>query len=84
MKHAAISVIAAFGILPFLVFHSIALSAGEESLPLDFRRQVEADWFLQEQARVGLAILPQEDAAGGCDGVIDGICDFATGRKENM
>jgi hypothetical protein len=86
MRSLTVRAIAILNILPLLMFYSVPLSAGAESSAIssDFRSQVEHDWFLQEQARAGLAILPQEDAAGGCDGVIDGMCDFCTPRTANM
>ncbi|MFC1735166.1 discoidin domain-containing protein [Candidatus Hydrogenedentota bacterium] len=47
----------------------------------DFERQVEADWLLQENTRVGMDILPEEDAAGGCDGKLDMKSGFSTGGR---
>jgi cytochrome c553 len=49
--------------------------------------QIEADWLRQAVVRskpsVGLQISSRQDAAGGCDGVIDGHFGFHTQQEEN-
>lgn len=48
----------------------------------DLRTAIEADWRLQEKLMYKPAaalVTPEEDAAGGCDGVIDGKWGFHTG-----
>ena len=65
-----------------------SLCASGESVPRDpetFRAQVETDWRLQEQnrGRVRHDITPEDDARGGCDGVIDGKWGFHTEFKKN-
>ncbi|MHB0956585.1 MAG: HzsA-related protein [Pirellulaceae bacterium] len=49
--------------------------------------QIEADWLRQAVVRslpsVGLQITPPQDAAGGCDGVLDGHFGFHTSAQEN-
>jgi hypothetical protein len=50
--------------------------------------QIEADWLRQDELRSGSAtsggaIAPQQDAAGGCDGVINGKWGFHTENEAN-
>ncbi len=58
-------------------------TASGERAPILTGEQLEADW-LQENAVRGVPvaqsgeITPEEDAAGGCDGVIDGLWGFHT------
>jgi hypothetical protein len=49
-----------------------------------FREQVEADWVLQERVRNTSTrdVTTESDAAGGCDGVIDGKWGFHTEHTE--
>ncbi len=54
----------------------------------EFRRQVEADWLRRERYRPGPdspggGLTTRIDAAGGCDGVIDGGYGFHTGQAED-
>lgn len=63
--------------------------AGDAVLqPVITRAQIESDWVLQDRVRGLPPLLPgtdhvqvttTADAAGGCDGVIDGTCGFHTG-----
>ncbi|MCL2622355.1 MAG: discoidin domain-containing protein [Planctomycetaceae bacterium] len=43
----------------------------------DFRQKIESDWFKQERLRfspsVTAPMTPEDDAVGGCDGVIDSV-----------
>ena len=51
-----------------------------------FRKQVEADWLLQERyrhVRTPDKITPQADAAGACDGIKNGKWGFHTGMAED-
>lgn len=50
--------------------------------------QVESDWLHADQLRArapstGSAVLPEDDAAGGCDGVKDGNWGFHTANEAN-
>lgn len=49
--------------------------------PPPTREQVEADWLRQDVVRS--AVTPEEDAAGGCDGVKDGRWGFHTALEDN-
>ncbi|MDP6359548.1 MAG: discoidin domain-containing protein, partial [Planctomycetota bacterium] len=53
---------------------------------IDFRKQVEADWLLQEGYRTrasGAAnITPEMDAAGAVDGIKNGKWPFHTGMEK--
>lgn len=53
-------------------------------------QQIEADWISQAVVRclaaptpTSTAISPEQDASGGCDGVIDGSFGFHTAQEEN-
>jgi hypothetical protein len=51
-----------------------------------FRRQVEADWLLQEtyrtnQLRTGVSVATHADAMGGCDGIKNGAWGFHTAKS---
>ena len=49
--------------------------------PPSWRQLVEADWLAYEESLMAsnhVALLPCEDAAGGCDGVKDGGAGFHT------
>lgn len=53
-----------------------------------FRRQVEADWLLQEryrtnQLRTGSSVPTSADARGGCDGVKNGAWGFHTAISQD-
>ena len=51
-----------------------------------WRARIEQDWFLQEEIRIKQTAAPLTtgaDAAGGCDGVIDGKWGFHTGHSAN-
>jgi len=45
--------------------------------PGEFRQQIESDWLKQERLRFGpsavTTITPEDDAVGGCDGIIDTV-----------
>ncbi len=53
---------------------------------IDFRKQVEADWLLQEgyrsQASGAVNISPEMDAAGAVDGIKNGKWPFHTGMEK--
>ena len=54
----------------------IGITFGEtSSLPesSEYRRQMEANWLQQERVRSIPPITPEDDAVGGCDGVIDSV-----------
>ncbi len=55
--------------------------------PLITTAQIEADWLRQAVVRslpsLGTQITTQQDAAGACDGVIDGHFGFHTQQEEN-
>ncbi len=55
--------------------------------PVITTAQIEADWLRQAVVRslpsLGTQITTQQDAAGGCDGVIDGHFGFHTQQEEN-
>lgn len=63
-------------------------TASGEQTPIGAAQQLEADW-LQENALRGVPvapsgeITPQEDAAGGCDGIVDGKWGFHTALEDN-
>jgi hypothetical protein len=49
-----------------------------------FERQLEKDWKQQNRTRVPLATAsPEQDAAGGCDGVINGAFGFHTESEDH-
>jgi hypothetical protein len=52
-----------------------------------WRQMIEADWVDYEQslsaAGKPAALLTRDDAAGGCDGIIDGKWGFHTGKARN-
>ncbi len=71
-----------------------ALEAGEPAQsPAVSRAQIEADWLLQDEVRAlpaipeavrrgwSAGVTKQQDAAGGCDGIIDGTFGFHTGLR---
>jgi len=66
---------AASGIIFLTVFAAIA--CGEQSAVIT-RSQIEADWLRQDQIRFAppissrVKVLPQQDAIGAIDGVING------------
>ena len=46
---------------------------------------IEADWLAYEESLMAtnpLALLPRDDAAGGCDGVKDGGTGFHTEKQD--
>jgi len=47
-----------------------------------FPSVVERDWLFQERWRRNVEITPATDAAGGCDGIIDGRYGFHTGAAD--
>jgi len=54
----------------------------------DWRQEVQADWLLQDAKRmlppaVEQKVRPEEDAAGGCDGVKNGQWGFHTEAQDN-
>ena len=69
-------------------FGGSRVPAGEHRGSAPTRTQIEADWLRQDAVRGGPVdadrqrIAPQEDAAGGCDGVIDGKWGFHTQNEE--
>jgi hypothetical protein len=68
-----------------LLFNSAAPS--QSLAPDTWRQLVEADWIEYEQSLVAAAtpaaILTSDDAAGGCDGIVDGKWGFHTGKARN-
>jgi len=64
-----------------------APGAGAAESAAAFRAQVEADWLRQEAKRVAAspagAVTPEQDAAGGVDGVKDGKWGFHTAQEPN-
>ncbi|MHB1038306.1 MAG: HzsA-related protein [Pirellulales bacterium] len=68
-----------------------AAFAGEPAAPEQTaaitRAQIEADWLRQDAVRTMAAsaagVTPQEDAAGGCDGLKDGRWGFHTENEPN-
>ncbi|MBI4585773.1 MAG: discoidin domain-containing protein [Planctomycetes bacterium] len=76
------TIVAAASLLP-----PIAVSGPGADPAGGWRGQIEADWELQQSVR-GLPgrqaqVTPEEDAAGGCDGVKDGRWGFHTAEEEN-
>ncbi len=66
-----------------------AVAVGAEPLsPAITPGQIQSDWLRQDLLRNGPAtpgpgkVTPQEDAAGGCDGLIDGKWGFHTQNEE--
>ena len=63
-------------------------TASSKQTPILTPEQLEADW-LQENALRGVpvapsgAITPEEDAAGGCDGIVDGLWGFHTSLEDD-
>jgi hypothetical protein len=65
--------------------------AAEPPAPAVTRPQIEADWLRQDELRTGSApqpaaaahVKPEEDAAGGVDGVKDGKWGFHTENEPN-
>ena len=70
-----------FWVVPVICFYAGIVNAETPSSPEtdDFRQQVESDWLKQEQLRFGSSVASspitpeEEDAAGGCDGIIDSV-----------
>jgi hypothetical protein len=65
------------------------IAVGAEPLsPAITTQQIEADWLRQDELRNapatpgGERVTPEEDAAGGCDGVIDGKWGFHTENED--
>jgi hypothetical protein len=75
------NVFSLLSVIPFLLFLQAAAGQGLE----EFRKQVEADWLLQEkyrtnQLRTGIETPSYADAIGGCDGLKTGAWGFHTAR----
>ena len=77
----------AFVFFSFLCFCiSIPLLRGDETS--DFQKTLRQDWLRQAELRFrdagpGITTVPEEDAAGGVDGVIDGKWGFHTQMEPN-
>jgi len=69
-------------------FHGLATLASEPQIAVT-DDQLKQDWLTQARLRYGAeygqeaAVAPREDAAGGCDGVINGKWGFHTSRQAN-
>ncbi len=82
-------------LVAFLFFALSPLAAGARAedaattIPAVTRAQLEADWLTQARLRyVRLAagankVTPEDDAVGGCDGVIDGKWGFHTQLEQD-
>ncbi len=70
----------------FIAAHEGSLAAAE-GVPAITTEQIEADWLRQNELRDASATLaggvtPEQDAAGGCDGVKDGKWGFHTQHEQ--
>ena len=67
-------------LLAFLPFYLLTLSAFA-----DYQQDIQADWLLQEKYLFNPTknITTQLDAAGGCDGIINGKWGFHTNLQKN-
>ncbi len=76
-----------FGLLTLAV--SIVTASGSPvRAQVIAREQIEADWLLQEKVHnavfnAGENVTCEQDAAGGCDGIINGQCGFHTANENN-
>jgi hypothetical protein len=83
-----VAVLAAFPITGAIqaATSSVAVEHSDQS-PVISRRQIEADWLRQRDLRehmpVPANLRPEDDAAGGCDGVKTGTWGFHTGLQAN-
>ena len=80
------SLLPVIGLGLVLGFFSQARSEGESRGPAITRAQIEADWLIQAKLRFWVEsqeVLAAADAAGGCDGVIDGKWGFHTANEKN-
>ncbi len=81
-KHARPPAVGLIG-LAVMVCTGLWVRAAESADPATTAAQLQQDWLRQAQLRYGpaaasLDITPADDAAGGCDGHIDGKWGFHT------
>jgi hypothetical protein len=78
------------GVVPLvcLLFAGTVAVGAEPLSPAVTPQQIEADWLRQDDLRnhpatsAGGNVTPEEDAAGGCDGVINGKWGFHTENED--
>jgi hypothetical protein len=81
-------VLPVFTFLLVTPFGSPALPSEEIRGPAITHERIESDWLVQAKHReplffdAGNRLEPRHDAAGGCDGVKNGLFDFHTVREE--
>ena len=72
-----------FAMIALMVFVGPREARPQAAAPPPTRGQIEADWLRQDAVRLPAAVMPEEDAAGGCDGVKNGKWGFHTALEDN-
>ena len=86
--HSRLAAVTSLTLVGFVSLANVDAQDAAPRTPAVTRQQLEADWLNQARLRFGATttgkrVTPEDDAVGGCDGIIDGKWGFHTEMEQD-